>query len=73
MQLKNNNKLTELNAKRQDLVDWAKNMIADINYDKGRASGFITDNNIAFYSEHPEAVQAELATGKYEYKPTTIR
>lgn len=73
MQLKNRNKLIELNAKRQDLMDWAKGMIKDIDYSKGRASGFITGDNAIFYSEHPEAVTAELATGKYEYKPTTIK
>lgn len=73
MQLKNHNKLIELNAKRQDLMDWAKGMIKDIDYSKGRASGFITNNNIDFYLEHPEAVRNELATGKYEYKPTSIK
>lgn len=73
MQLKNHNKLIELNAKRQDLMDWAKDMIKDIDYTKGRASGFITSDNIDFYLEHPEAVRNELATGKYEYKPTSIK
>lgn len=71
--LKDHNKLIELNVKRQELVDWAKGNIDELNYLKGRASGFITDETLNFYVDHPEEVRNELATGKYEYKPTTIR
>ena len=64
-------RLNELNAKRQEIVDWAKGNITELNYLKGRASGFITPDNAAYYDDNPDAVRAELATGKYEYKPTT--
>lgn len=70
---KNNKKLNELNQKRQDLLDWAKDKIIDIDYSKGRASGFITNDKTVFYTEHPEAVRAKLATGQYEYTPTTLK
>ena len=67
------NRLNELNAKRQELVDWAKGNITELDYLKGRASGFITPENAGYYNNNPEAVRAELATGNYEYQPTHIK
>ena len=67
------NRLNELNAKRQELVDWAKGNLDELDYLKGRASGFITSENAGYWDANPDAVRAELATGKYEYQPTHIK
>lgn len=66
-------KLNELNMRRKDLMDWAKSNIDEVNYIKGKACGFITPDNVDYYDANPNLVRAELATGKYEYKPTSLK
>lgn len=66
-------KLNELNARRKALMDWAKSNMDEVDYIKGKACGFITPDNVEYYDANPNLVRAELATGKYEYKPTTVK
>ena len=66
-------KLNELNMRRKDLMDWAKSNIDEVDYIKGKACGFITPDSADYYDANPDLVRAELATGKYEYKPTSLK
>lgn len=65
----------DFEAQQKDLL-WDA---VELNFLKGRGAGFIPDpkteqaaNTYNYYNEHPEAVEKELATGKYEYKPTEL-
>ena len=72
----------QLNQLKRDFEAQQKDLLWDaveLNFLKGRGAGFIPDPNndqaadaYNYYNEHPEVVEKELATGKYEYKPTEL-
>lgn len=65
--------VSQLRNLKQDYLDLKSNEeddITELNFLKGRASGFIDEENYMKFNNNPNEVKKELETGKYPYKPT---
>lgn len=64
--------LRPLQIQYTKLMRKVKELLADLDYYKGRDAGFITPENIDEYWDNPDLATKELATGNYEYLPSAV-
>lgn len=62
--------LKNLKSEYLELKNRSADETSEVDFLKGRASGFINKDNYFDFNDNPAAVKAELATGNYEYTPT---